>query len=77
MIVDDIHVTVEKGSLNVNEINYYIHKIKKISPDKKLKSLALYLGDGFVDMRYSFHQFPFERIRRINTFTFDNEKRVV
>lgn len=77
MIIDHICVTIENGSLDNDEIHYYINQIKKLSPGKQLKSIEFYLGNGFIDMRYAFHDFPLERIRRVNTFTFDNEKRVV
>lgn len=77
MLIDDIRVTIENGPLSVNDAAYYILQIKKASSKKfTLKKVTFSRFDTHLDIRYSFNEVPFERIRRI-PFTDESEKRVV
>lgn len=67
MTIDHVHVMVENGQLDESEIRYYVHLLQRQARGKKLKSLALTIGSDYIDMRYSFHAFPFDRIRRVST----------
>ena len=65
MLIDQIRILVENGPLDEKEILYYIAEIKKRSRGKTLKSITFRLADDYMDLRYSFQSFPFERIRRV------------
>lgn len=55
------------GKLDDVEIAYYINKLRRISKGKELKRVTFILGDEYVDLRYLFKNYPFERIWRIST----------
>jgi len=65
MLIDQIRIIVENGPLDEKEVLYYIAEIKKHARGKILKSITFRLADGYMDLRYSFQSFPFERIRRV------------
>ena len=58
---------MQNGKLTDLEINYYINKLKKIYQSKKLQRISFILGEGYIDLRYMFQSYPFERIWRIST----------
>ena len=68
MLIDQICVSVENGELEEDKIRYCIEHIKQCAGNKQLKSLTFYMGENFVDLRYSFYDFPLERIRRMDAF---------
>lgn len=58
---------MQNGQLNDVEVAYYINKIKNIYKKRELKRISFFLGDGYIDLKYLFKEFPFERIWRIST----------
>ncbi len=67
MSFDNIKIYMQNGKLTDLEINYYINKLKKIYQSKKLQRISFILGEGYIDLRYMFQSYPFERIWRIST----------
>ena len=65
MSFDNIKIYMQNGKLTDLEINYYINKLKKIYQSKKLQRISFILGEGYIDLRYMFQSYPFERIWRI------------
>lgn len=58
---------MQNGKLNDVEIAYYINKIRKTHNGKILKRISFNLGEGYIDLRYKFQSYPFERVWRIST----------
>lgn len=67
MLFDGVKVFVENGKLDDNDVAYYISKIKKLSKEKELQRISFIIGDGYMDLRYLFKGYPFERIWRVST----------
>ena len=67
MVYERITVYMQNGKLDDVEIAYYINKLRRISKGKELKRVTFILGDEYVDLRYLFKNYPFERIWRIST----------
>ena len=67
MSFDNIKIYMQNGKLTDLEINYYINKLKKIYQSKKLQRISFILGEDYIDLRYMFQSYPFERIWRIST----------
>lgn len=67
MFYDGIKVYMQNGRLDEVEIAYYIRKIKKMYKRKELKRISFILGEDYIDLRYIFKAYPFERIWRIST----------
>ncbi len=67
MLFDGVKVFVQNGKLDDVDVAYYINKIKRISNGKDLQRLSLVLGDDYIDLRYRFKNYPFERIWRMST----------
>ena len=67
MSFDNIKIYMQNGKLTDLEINYYINKLKKIYQSKKLQRISFILGEDYIDLRYMFEAYPFERIWRIST----------
>ncbi|MCI6086380.1 ferredoxin [Selenomonas sp.] len=65
MMVDNIRVAIENGTFSAEEAAYYIDEIKKITKNFTLKKVTMSRTDAYLDLRYSFNEIPFERIRRI------------
>ena len=65
MSFDNIKIYMQNGKLTDLEINYYIKKLKKIYQSKKLQRISFILGEDYIDLRYMFEAYPFERIWRI------------
>lgn len=65
MMIEQVRVSFENGSLNKEDILFYINEIKKRARGKKLKTVHFRMAESYMDLRYSFDQIPFERIRRI------------
>ncbi|MCI6284224.1 ferredoxin [Selenomonas sp.] len=65
MMVDNIRVAIENGTFSAEEAAYYIDEIKKITKNFTLKKVTMSRTDTYLDLRYSFNEIPFERIRRI------------
>ena len=61
-------VTVTGGTLTQNEINAYVDQIKAANPDKYFKTIDLIIDGEFVDVKYTYDNVPFERIRRITGY---------
>ena len=64
-MVDNIRVAIENGTFSAEEAAYYIDEIKKITKNFTLKKVTMSRTDTYLDLRYSFNEIPFERIRRI------------
>lgn len=67
MFYDGIRVYMQNGKLDDVEIAYYIDKLKKIYKSKELKRISFILGENYIDLRYIFKAYPFERIWRVST----------
>ncbi len=65
MLIDNVTVTIENGTFTAEDAQFYISQIKKSKPKYTLKKVSFALRDDCVDIRYSFNENPFERIRRI------------
>lgn len=74
MDIEQVHVTVENGEMGKNEIKNYIHQIHQNAKGKRLKKLELTVGYNYVDLRYAFHGFPLERIRRVDSAFSESNK---
>ena len=61
-------VTVTGGTLTQQEINAYVDQIKAANPDKYFKTIDLIVDGEFVDVKYTYENVPFERIRRITGY---------
>ena len=68
MMIEQVRVSFENGSLNREDILFYINEIKKRARGKKLKTVHFRMAESYMDLRYSFEQIPFERIRRITGY---------
>lgn len=67
LFYDGIKVYMQNGKLDDVEIAYYINKIRKTHKGKILKRISFIFGEGYIDLRYMFQSYPFERIWRIST----------
>lgn len=67
LVYEGITVYMQNGKLDDVEIAYYINKLRRISKGKELKRVTFILGDEYIDLRYLFKNYPFERIWRIST----------
>lgn len=65
MLIDNVSVTIENGPFTAEDAQFYISQIKKSKTKYTLKKVSFSRQDGYVDIRYSFQENPFERIRRI------------
>jgi len=65
MLIDNVIVTIENGTFTAEDAQFYISQIKKSKPKYTLKRISFALHDDSLDIRYSFNENPFERIRRI------------
>ena len=61
-------VTVTGGTLSQKEINYYVDQLKQNNPDKNFKTIDIVVDGEYVDMKYTYDNVPFERIRRITGY---------
>lgn len=61
-------VKVLNGDLSQEEINAYIDYIKDKHPDKHFKQIELSVDGEFIDIKYTYDEVPFERIRRITGY---------
>jgi len=65
MLVDNVRVIIENGPFTAEDANYYINLIKKTSRFT-LKKISFNRRNDYLDIRYSFVEVPFDRIRRIS-----------
>lgn len=76
-----VKVNVSGGSLDQKEIDAYIDFGKKKYPDKNISAMDVTVDGDYVDLKYTFENVPFERIRRITGYLvgtldrFNNAKR--
>lgn len=69
------------GNLTQNEVDAYVNMLKENHPDKYFKTIDLTVDGEFVDVKYTYDNVPFERIRRITGYLvgtvdrFNNAKR--
>ena len=61
-------VTVTGGTLAQTEINAYVESLKAQNPDKYIKTVDFTVDGEFVDMKFTYDDVPFERIRRITGY---------
>ena len=61
-------VTVTGGTLPQAEINAYVAQLKAANPDKYIKTVDFIMDGEYVDMKYTYDNVPFERIRRITGY---------
>ena len=69
MKINGVRVIVENGHLPQEEIQYYVTRIEKHLKRLVLKTVTFTLADHYMNLRYSFTNSPFERIRRISFTT--------
>lgn len=65
MLIDNVNVTIEKGPFTAEDAQFYISQIKKSKTKYTLRKISFSRHDEYLDIRYSFNEHPFERIRRI------------
>lgn len=76
-----IKVNVNGGNLDQKEIDAYVEHGKKKYPDKNITQMDINVDGDYVDIKYTFENIPFERIRRITGYLvgtldrFNNAKR--
>lgn len=76
-----VKVNVIGGELDQKEIDAYIDYGKKKYPDKNITGMDVTVDGDYVDLKYTFENIPFERIRRITGYLvgtldrFNNAKR--
>lgn len=76
-----VKVNVIGGDLDQKEIDAYIDYGKKKYPDKNITGMDVTVDGDYVDLKYTFENVPFERIRRITGYLvgtldrFNNAKR--
>ena len=61
-------VTVTGGILPQEEISVYVDRLKEQNPDKLIKTVDFTVDGEYVDMKYTYDNVPFERIRRITGY---------
>ena len=61
-------VTVTGGTLAQTEINAYVESLKAQNPDKYIKTVDFTVDGEYVDMKFTYEDVPFERIRRITGY---------
>ncbi len=61
-------ITVTGGTLPQAEINAYVAELKAANPDKYIKTIDFIIDGEYVDMKYTYDNVPFERIRRITGY---------
>ena len=61
-------ITVTGGTLPQAEINAYVSELKAANPDKYIKTVDFIMDGEYVDMKYTYDNVPFERIRRITGY---------
>ena len=61
-------ITVTGGTMKQAEINAYVAQLKQNNPDKYIKTVDFIIDGDFVDMKYTYDNGPFERIRRITGY---------
>lgn len=72
---------IVKGNLSQNEIDAYVNQVKENNPDKHIKTVDLSVDGEYVDVKFTYDEIPFERIRRITGYLvgtvdrFNNAKR--
>lgn len=64
MMIDNIRVIIEQGPHSPRKTQYYIERIKATTKFT-LKKVIFTRSDTYLDIRYSFAEIPFERIRRV------------
>ena len=64
-VYEGVNVSMQNGKLDDVEIAYYVNKIKKMSKGKELRKISFIIGNGYMDLRYAFKNYPLERIWRV------------
>lgn len=74
-------INVTGGTLSQQEIDIYVAGLKEANPDKYIKTIDFTVDGEFVDVKYTYDNVPFERVRRITGYLvgtvdrFNNGKR--
>lgn len=74
-------INVIGGTMPQQEIDVYVAQLKEANPDKYIKTIDFTLDGEYVDVKYTYDNVPFERIRRITGYLvgtvdrFNNGKR--
>ncbi len=76
MIIDDVKVILENGPFTAEDAQYYIDRIKSHSKFTLKKVVFRRMGSQ-LDIRCSYEDIPFERIRRINLGPQERPKQAV
>ena len=76
MLVDNIRVVIENGTFSAEDAAYYIRELKNSLKKFTLKKVSMSRSDNYLDLRYSFQEVPFERIRRIPLKALHEERAV-
>ena len=66
MIIDNVVVEADPTIFTADELKKYVEETKKKFPSDEVKKIRVTLcADGGVDVSFTVHGQPFERIRRI------------
>ena len=63
------------GNLTQEEVKVYVQQIREKYPERQFKTIELTADGDFVDVKYTYDEVPFDRIRRITGYlvgTMDN-----
>ena len=67
MIIDGVKITAEGFNPSQEELKNYVDYIRELVPNVDTIQVVL-CEDGCVDLKYTAHDIPFERIRRITGY---------
>ena len=77
MMIDNVSVVIDSGTFSVEEMKHYISKVRLATKKLTLKKVTLSKKDNHIDIRSSFEDVPFDRLRRISVGMTDNGQRLV
>ena len=67
MIIDGVKITAEGFGPSQEELKNYVDYVRELVPNVDTIQIVL-CEDGCVDLKYTVHDIPFERIRRITGY---------
>ena len=67
MIIDGVKITAEGFNPSQEELKNYVDYVRELVPNVDTIQIVL-CEDGCVDLKYTVHDIPFERIRRITGY---------
>lgn len=67
MIIDGVKITAEGFDPSQEELKNYVDYVRELVPNVDKIQVVL-CEDGCVDLNYTVHDIPFERIRRITGY---------